>query len=87
MSALIFSVKVVPVTATVTNDYTNPSPTITFNVGEFNNIRNILLPIINDTIFEIAETVLVTLDNDVDSKVSIKSPAAATVTITDNDCE
>lgn len=77
--------KVNPVSAILTSDYTDPPSTITFNTGDFNTTKYILLPITNDSIFEVAERLLVLLDDDVDPKVDIKAPDVATVTITDDD--
>ena len=77
--------KVTPESAILTSDYTDPPSTITFNTGDFNTTKYILLPITNDSIFEVAERLLVLLDDDVDPKVNIKAPDVATVTITDDD--
>ena len=77
--------KVTPESAILTSDYTDPPSTITFNTGDFNTTKYILLPITNDSIFEVAERLLVLLDDDVDPKVDIKAPDVATVTITDDD--
>ncbi len=63
-------------------DYSNATQIVTFNAGETN--KTILIPIINDTIVENPETILLTLE-DINGGASPGSITAATLTITDND--
>ena len=50
-----------------------------------NNVRNILIPINDDSLFEIDEQLLVVLRPGSDDNVEVQAPAQATVTITNND--
>ena len=82
---LFSSVAAVGTTAQV-NDFTQPSSVLTFFAGDLNNsVRNILIPVNNDNLFEVSEALLVVLSPGSDDKVEVEGPAQATVTITDND--
>ncbi|XP_028399458.1 uncharacterized protein LOC114522881 [Dendronephthya gigantea] len=72
-------------TTASTNDFTPPNSTLTFFVGDFNNERNISIPIIDDNLFEVDEAFLVILSAGTDNKVEIDPPSQATVTITSED--
>ncbi len=69
-------------TATAGLDYTNVTQIVTFNAGETN--KKVNIPIINDTLAESAETVLLSLSN-ADGGANLGSVTSATLTITDND--
>jgi Calx-beta domain len=70
-------------TATAGTDYAATSGTLTFAAGEFN--KTISIPIVNDPLYEGAsETFTITLSN-ASGGALLSSPAAATVTISDND--
>lgn len=69
-------------TATAGSDYANSSQTLTFNAGETN--KKVLLPIINDTIVEGSENVLLALQNPTGGATLGVRPNA-TLNIVDND--
>ena len=80
-----FSVAAVGTTAE-SNDFTSPSSVLTFNAGDISTVvRNILIPINDDNLFEVPEQFLVALTPGPDDKVNVQSPFQATVTITNND--
>ena len=68
-------------TATVGDDYTAASDTLTFNPGVINRTFNV--PIINDTVDEPDETVNLTLSTPVNAGLGTPNPA--TLTIVDDD--
>src|SRR5262249_60719948 len=68
-------------TATAGNDYTATSGTLQFNPGDIQ--KPILIPIIDDTLDEDAETFTATLSNPTNATLDASSPA--TLTINDND--
>ena len=63
-------------------DYSNVTQVVTFNAGETN--KQILIPVINDTLVENPQTVQLSLE-DVNGGASLGSPANATLTITSDD--
>ena len=68
------------------NDYTAPNPVLTFVAGESNNrVRNIIIPLTDDGIFELDEDIIVILSAASDDKVTVNPPVQATVTISDDD--
>jgi Ca2+-binding RTX toxin-like protein len=69
-------------TATAPNDYLNEPITINFALGE--NVKTITVPITNDTIFELTETVNLTLSNP-STGLTIGTQSTAILTILDND--
>src|SRR6185369_3984704 len=69
-------------TATNGTDYNLVNGTLTFNAGIAS--RSIPVPTVNDSLFEGPETVIVTLSNPTGG-ATLGSPAATTLTITDND--
>ena len=81
-SGVTVKFKVEDGSATAGADYSNATQVVTFNAGETNKL--ILVPVINDTIVENPETVLLTLE-DATGGASVGSIASATLTITDND--
>lgn len=70
-------------TARAGQDYTAVSGTLLFNVGEFN--KTFAVPIINDTVFENAESFKVDLSNPVGSVLG--QQFSATVTIVDDEAD
>ena len=68
-------------TATAGSDYTAANGTLTFAPGETS--KTIFIPIINDTLDELTETVFVTLTSP--TNASLGAPAVATLNIADDD--
>ena len=86
LSYNIFSVTAVGSPAQDPNDYTAPNPVLTFVAGESNNrVRNIIIPLTDDGIFELDEDIIVILSAGSDDKVTVNPPVQATVTISDDD--
>lgn len=69
--------------ATAGSDYTATSGTLTFAAGEAS--KQISIPVTNDSAVEGPETLKLTLSNPKGGRASLGVPAAATVTIADND--
>jgi len=70
-------------TATAGSDYIATSGTLTFGPGELS--KNILIPIINDNVFETGdETFNLTLSNPIGGAI-LTAPNAVTISIADND--
>ena len=63
-------------------DYTLANGTLTFDAGETS--KTIIIPIVDDTLAEGPETVVLTLSN-ATGGATLGSPTSATLTITDND--
>ncbi|WP_404783507.1 Calx-beta domain-containing protein [Altericista sp. CCNU0014] len=71
-------------TATAPNDYSNNSITVNFADGETSKV--VTIPIINDTAYELNETVNLTLINPTGG-AALGAQKAATLTIVDNDAQ
>ncbi|WP_254508368.1 Calx-beta domain-containing protein [Anatilimnocola floriformis] len=69
-------------TATAGSDYTATSGVLNFGAGEIT--KTFVIPIINDTAVEVAETVTLTLSNPTGG-ASLASPSTATLTIESDD--
>ena len=70
-------------TATAGSDYTATSGTLVFTAGQLS--RTILIPIINDNLYEgVAETLNITLSNPNGGAI-LSSPISATISISDDD--
>lgn len=68
-------------TATANSDYTTSSGTLTFAANETS--KSFTVPIVNDTLDEADETVVVTLNNA--TNATLVAPASVTLTIVDDD--
>jgi hypothetical protein len=69
-------------TATAGSDYTDASQTVSFAAGETS--KTVSVPIIDDSLVEGSETVLLSLSSP-SSGATLGSPSSATLTIVDND--